>query len=76
MWIAWGVQMSFLYNDAYRHVLGPAKHPWRWGYPKETVIAEKLEALTAIGLLNSRMKDFYDLALLSRMYPFDGERLG
>jgi len=44
-------------------------------YPKETVIAEKLEALTALGLLNSRMKDYYDLALLSRMYPFDGESL-
>jgi predicted nucleotidyltransferase component of viral defense system len=44
-------------------------------YPKETVVAEKLEALTALGLLNSRMKDFYDLALLSRMYPFEGERL-
>jgi len=44
-------------------------------YPKETVVAEKLEALTVLGLLNSRMKDYYDLALLSRMYPFDGERL-
>jgi hypothetical protein len=44
-------------------------------YPRETVVAEKLEALTALGLLNSRMKDFYDLALLSRMYPFDGARL-
>lgn len=27
-------------------------------YPKETVIAEKLEALTKLGLLNSRMKDY------------------
>jgi hypothetical protein len=44
-------------------------------YPKETVVAEKLEALTALGLLKSRMKDFYDLALLSRMYPFEGELL-
>jgi hypothetical protein len=44
-------------------------------YPKETVVAEKLEALTALGVLNSRMKDFYDLALLSRMYPFEGELL-
>ena len=44
-------------------------------YPRETVVAEKLEALTALGLLNSRMKDFYDLALLSRMYPFDGKPL-
>jgi predicted nucleotidyltransferase component of viral defense system len=44
-------------------------------YPRETVVAEKLEALTALGLLNSRMKDFYDLALLSRMYEFEGQRL-
>ena len=45
-------------------------------YPKETVVAEKLEALTALGLLNSRMKDFYDLALLSRMYPCCGRTPG
>jgi len=41
-------------------------------YSKETVVAEKLEALTKLGLLNSRMKDYYDLALLSRLYSFDG----
>src|SRR5207244_9821472 len=29
-------------------------------YPKETVIAEKLEALTMLGMLNSRMKDYLD----------------
>lgn len=45
------------------------------GYPRETVVAEKLEALTALGLLNSRMKDFYDLTLLSRIYTFEGEGL-
>jgi hypothetical protein len=44
-------------------------------YPKETVVAEKLEALTKLGLLNSRMKDYYDLALLSRMYSFSGALL-
>lgn len=38
-------------------------------YPKETVIAEKLEALTALATLNSRMKDFFDLWALSRVYP-------
>ena len=41
-------------------------------YPKETVVAEKLEALTKLGLLNSRMKDYYDLAFISRLYSFDG----
>jgi predicted nucleotidyltransferase component of viral defense system len=44
-------------------------------YPKETVVAEKLEALTKLGLLNSRMKDYYDLALLARLYSFAGQRL-
>lgn len=31
------------------------------GYPKETVVAEKLEALTALGMLNNRTKDYFDL---------------
>jgi hypothetical protein len=44
-------------------------------YPKETVVAEKLEALTALGMLNSRMKDFFDLWALSRLYDFDGSIL-
>lgn len=44
-------------------------------YAKETVIAEKLHAITALGLLNSRIKDYYDLALLSRLYSFDGAAL-
>lgn len=44
-------------------------------YPKETVVAEKPEALTVLGLLNSRIKDYYDLALLSRLYPFHGALL-
>jgi predicted nucleotidyltransferase component of viral defense system len=44
-------------------------------YPRETVVAEKLEALTTLGILNSRLKDYYDLALLSRLYPFEAEPL-
>jgi len=41
-------------------------------YPKESVVAEKLEALTVLGLINSRLKDYFDLWLLSKVYPFDG----
>lgn len=41
-------------------------------YPKETVIAEKLQALVALGMLNSRTKDFYDLWHLARHDEFDG----
>ena len=44
-------------------------------YPKEAVIAEKLEAMTVLASLNSRMKDFVDLWALSRTYPFDGSTL-
>jgi hypothetical protein len=41
-------------------------------YPKETVIAEKLEAMVSLGEANSRMKDFYDIHFLSLHYAFDG----
>ncbi len=44
-------------------------------YPPETVVAEKIEAMVQLGLNNSRMKDFYDLKALSRMFEFDGEVL-
>lgn len=44
-------------------------------YSKETVIAEKLQALTMLGMLNSRLKDYYDMALLARLYAFEGELL-
>ena len=45
------------------------------GYPKETVIAEKFEAMIKLGQLNSRMKDFYDIQVLLRQFGFDGEVL-
>jgi hypothetical protein len=44
-------------------------------YPRETVVAEKLEATVKLDLANSRMKDFYDLAVLSRLFEFDGALL-
>ncbi len=44
-------------------------------YPKETVIAEKLEAMVSLGEANSRMKDFYDIHFLSLHYAFDGDIL-
>jgi len=45
------------------------------GYPRETVVAEKFEAMVKLGLVNSRMKDFYDLWLLARRFDFDGPTL-
>jgi PAS domain S-box-containing protein len=40
MWMSWGPRATFLYNDAYVQVLGPAKHPWALGRPAEEVWAE------------------------------------
>jgi len=45
-------------------------------YPKETVVAEKLQAMVALGIANSRMKDFFDVWVLARDFPFDGQNLG
>jgi hypothetical protein len=42
------------------------------GYPPETVIAEKLQAIILLGESNSRFKDFYDIWLLSEYRDFDG----
>lgn len=44
-------------------------------YPKETVVAEKYEAMVSLGITNSRMKDFYDLWILSTQFEFDGAML-
>ena len=49
--------------------------PLMLGYPRETVVAEKFEAMTKLGLLNSRMKDFYDLWVLCQQFDFDGVTL-
>ena len=44
-------------------------------YNRETVVAEKLEAMVKLGELNSRMKDFFDIWLLARHFAFDGRVL-
>jgi hypothetical protein len=45
------------------------------GYPRETVVAEKFQAMVYLRTLNSRMKDFYDVWLLASQYAFDGALL-
>ena len=44
-------------------------------YPRETVVAEKYEAMVRFGMANSRMKDFYDVFMLAREFEFDGATL-
>lgn len=41
-------------------------------YTRYTVLAEKLEAIVSIGMLNSRMKDYFDLWILAQYTNFDG----
>jgi len=41
------------------------------GYTRETVIAEKLEALVQLRMLNSRMKDYFDIRILLRHPELD-----
>jgi predicted nucleotidyltransferase component of viral defense system len=45
------------------------------GYTMESTIAEKFQAMVKLGVLNSRMKDFYDIWVLSRTFDFKGEIL-
>ena len=44
-------------------------------YARETVIAEKFQAMVALGRANSRMKDFYDIWMLSKSFEFADDRL-
>lgn len=44
-------------------------------YEPETTIAEKLHAMVVLGMANSRMKDFFDIAALAECESFHGQRL-
>jgi len=75
------VQIDIGFGDAvvpgpdevhYPVILGEMPEPHLHVYPRYTVVAEKLEALTSLGMLNSRMKDFFDLWILAKHSDFDG----
>jgi PAS fold len=40
MWMGWGPDLTFLYNDAYAHMTLGKKHPWALGRPAREVWAE------------------------------------
>ena len=44
-------------------------------YPPETVIAEKFHAMVALGRANSRMKDYYDVWMLTNAFEIEPKRL-
>ena len=39
IWIGWGEELTYLYNDAYRSIIG-GKHPWAIGRPTREVWSE------------------------------------
>jgi len=45
------------------------------GYTLESIVSEKFEAMVKLGDLNSRMKDFFDIWLMTRQFDFKGEEL-
>src|SRR4029078_13512603 len=40
MWMGWGPDLAFLYNDAYAHMSLGTKHPWALGHPSREVWSE------------------------------------
>jgi predicted nucleotidyltransferase component of viral defense system len=44
-------------------------------YPRESAVAEKLHAMVALGIRNTRMKDFYDVWFMATTWEFDLETL-
>ncbi|MCL2644997.1 MAG: nucleotidyl transferase AbiEii/AbiGii toxin family protein [Betaproteobacteria bacterium] len=75
------VQVDIGFGDAvtpdpedaqYPVIFGEMPQPQLRTYPRYTVVAEKLEAIVSLGILNSRMKDYFDLWVLARHTDFEG----
>lgn len=78
------MQVDTGFNDAitpepeimhYPSILGQ-KEPVLRVYHRETLIAEKYEAMVKLGEFNSRMKDFFDIWLLSTRFSFKEKAVG
>jgi hypothetical protein len=74
------VQLDVGFGDAvtpaaqevdYPTLLADVPAPRLRAYPRETVVAEKLEAMIVLGMRNSRMKDYFDVWVLLRQGGFD-----
>ena len=62
-------------QDVNLPVLLDMPSPHLRAYPPETVIAEKLHAMVALGRANSRMKDYYDVWMLTSTFDLDPDRM-
>ena len=59
-------------EDDYPVLLDGSSTPRLRIYPREAVIAEKVQAMVHLGMVNSRMKDFFDVEQLARHFDFEG----
>lgn len=77
------IQIDVGYGDAISPGVVELKYPTLLGgpaprlqaYPPETVVAEKFQALVSLGVVNTRLKDFYDLWLIAQTFGFDAGAL-
>jgi len=77
------VQVDIGFGDAVTPAADDAEYPTTLDfpaphlriYPRETVVAEKFQAMVYLGMANSRMKDFYDLRIMGKTFPFEGKIL-
>lgn len=74
------IQVDIGYGDAvtpaperviYPVLLEEFSPPQLRAYPRETVVAEKLETIVLMGIANSRMKDYFDLWMLCKNSTLD-----
>jgi signal transduction histidine kinase/DNA-binding response OmpR family regulator len=64
MWMGWGSERTFFYNDAYRPTLG-SKHPWALGSPATEVWAEIWPAIgPRVEIVEQRGEATWDEGLL------------
>lgn len=52
-------------------LIGEFPRPKLFVYPIHTVVAEKAEAIVRFGLINSRLKDYFDLQMIFKMEEID-----
>ena len=78
------VQLDVGYGDAvtpgpeeavYPTLLNDQPPPRLRVYPRASVVAEKLEAIVSLGMINTRMKDYFDLRALAREGATNVEQL-
>ena len=73
--IGFGDAVTPAASEAYLPSLLGMPEPQLRVYPVYTVIAEKFQAMVVLGLVNSRMKDFYDIGVIAHTMRLDGDLL-